>query len=230
MNKTYNSLREKLVLPEYGRNVVKMIQELQSIENRDERTEQAHTVIDVMGSINPTLRDSSDYKHKLWDHLFIIAGFNLDIDSPYDLPSADILEVKPDKVEYSRHNFTHKHYGNNIRAMINELRRIQNEGEEDITEYAIDIVKFMRQKSFEYNKEYPSNEVILSDFRRFSEGEIELDENILDATHVSTIRKPRTVVNNRQMTNRNNNSTTTIRRNNNGPHSQHRTVARKTNN
>lgn len=230
MNKTYNSLRDKLVLPEYGRNVVKMVEELLLIENRDERTTQAQIVIDVMGSINPTLRDSNDYRHKLWDHLFIISDFKLDIDSPYDMPSRDILEVKPDRVEYSRNNFTHKQYGNNIREMIDELRRMKNIDGEDVTEYAIDIVKFMRQKSFEYNKEYPSNEVVLADFRRFSDWDIELDENILDASHVNTMRKPRVMNNNRQQSNRNNSSSTIIRRNNNNSHTPYKSMARKQNN
>jgi hypothetical protein len=94
----YNSSRDKLILPEYGRNIQKMVNHLKTIEDRDERNKAAKTVIGVMGNLNPHLRDVNDFKHKLWDHLAIISDFDLDIDSPYEWPERESLQSKPDKV------------------------------------------------------------------------------------------------------------------------------------
>lgn len=198
-DRNYNATRDKLILPEYGRNVVSMVNELLLIENREERNRQAQIVIDVMGNINPTLRDSSDYKHKIWDHLFILSDFKLDIDSPYEIPSREELQVKPGKIAYTRHYITHKQYGNNVREIINVL--CENRNSENITPIAVDIAKFMKQKSFEYNKEYPSNEVVLADIRKFSNGEIVLDDGTLNNTSVSTVKIARPKINNTQQRN-----------------------------
>ncbi|MEG0499766.1 MAG: DUF4290 domain-containing protein [Rikenellaceae bacterium] len=193
-DKNYNATRDKLILPEYGRNVVSMVNELLRIENREERTRQAQIVIDVMGNINPTLRDSNDYKHKIWDHLFILSDFKLDIDAPYEIPSREELQVKPEKIAYVRHSITHKQYGNNVRETIDIL--CQNRDKEDIIPIAVDIAKFMKQKSFEYNKEYPSNEVVLNDIRKFSNGEIILDEGTLNNTSVNINKAVRPKISN----------------------------------
>lgn len=187
-DKNYNATRDKLILPEYGRNVVSMVNELLQIEEREERNRQAQIVIDVMGNINPTLRDSNDYKHKIWDHLFILSDFKLDIDSPYEIPSREVLEVKPEKIAYSRHYITHKQYGNNVREVIKLL--CEKRETEDVTSVAVDLAKFMKQKSYEYNKEYPSNEVVLGDIKKFSNGEIVLEEDTLNNTSVGIINKP----------------------------------------
>lgn len=194
IDKNYNATRDKLILPEYGRNVISMVNALLEISDREERNRQAQIVIDVMGNINPTLRDSNDYKHKIWDHLFILADFKLDIDSPYEIPSREALRLKPNKIEYTRHHITHKQYGNNIREVIKVL--CENRKEEDIVPIAVDIAKFMKQKSFEYNKEYPSNEVVLNDIRKFSSGEIVLDEDTLNKTYISVNKPIRTKNNN----------------------------------
>ena len=187
-NNNYNSSREKLILPEYGRNVVFMVEELLKIEDRDERNKQAKLVIDVMGNINPTLRDSNDYKHKIWDHIFILSDFKLDIDSPYEIPSRESLVIKPEKIPYRRNYITHKQYGNNIREVLNLLR--EQDDNIDVEPIAVDLAKFMKQKSYEYNKEYPSNFVVLSDIRKFTNGEIVLEEDTLNNTSVA-IRVPR---------------------------------------
>ena len=92
MSYDYNSSREKLILPEYGRNIQKMVNHIKTIEDRDERNKAAKTVIGVMGNLNPHLRDVGDFKHKLWDHLAVISDFDLDIDSPYELALTRITE------------------------------------------------------------------------------------------------------------------------------------------
>lgn len=202
-DKNYNATRDKLILPEYGRNVVSMVNELLQIEDREERNRQAQIVIDVMGNINPTLRDSNDYKHKIWDHLFILSDFKLDIDSPYEIPSRETLTVKPEKIAYTRHYITHKQYGNNVREVINLL--CEKRETEDVTSVAIDLAKFMKQKSFEYNKEYPSNEVVLGDIKKFSKGEIVLSEDTLNNTSVNINKPPRPKVGTAPVRSNNNN-------------------------
>ncbi len=110
-DKDYNTSRKKLALPEYGRNIHNMVELILQMEDREKRNQAALAVIDVMGTLNPYLRDIPDFKHKLWDHLAIMADFKLDIDYPYNPPSPDILTEKPNKVPYCQRNIKHRHYG-----------------------------------------------------------------------------------------------------------------------
>ena len=107
----YNTQKKKLLLPEYGRNIQKMVDYLLTIEDREERTRAAKTVIDVMGNLYPHLRDVPDFRHKLWDHLAIMSEFKLDIDTPYPLPSLSKLQEKPERLPYSSNHIKYKHYG-----------------------------------------------------------------------------------------------------------------------
>src|SRR6056297_2499340 len=100
----YNTKRPKLPMPEYGRNIQRMVDHLATIEDREQRNRSAQKVIDVMGNLYPYLRDVAEYKHKLWDHLAIMSDFKLDIDYPYDPPSPDILLEKPHKVPYNQND------------------------------------------------------------------------------------------------------------------------------
>ena len=179
MNKNYNLGRKKLMLPEYGRNVHQMIEYLRSIHDRDLRSQQARVVVDVMGNINPVLRDTADFKHKLWDHLFIMAGFELDVDSPYPIPSPEILEVKPHKMEYPHGKIRFKHYGKNIEQALSTLKNIDDEAVK--TQIAGNIAKYMRAKSYEYNQEHPNNEVIMKDIRLMSDNSVTIDEVALNS-------------------------------------------------
>lgn len=119
----YNTQRKKLVLPEYGRNVQIMVDHLLTIKDREERTRAAKTVIDVMGNLYPHLRDVPDFRHKLWDHLAIMSNFQLDIETPYPLPSVEKLQAKPEKVPYSTNHIKFKHYGKMTEKLIDEIRR-----------------------------------------------------------------------------------------------------------
>ena len=176
MNKNYNYLRRPLLIPEYGRHIQEMVDSLLEIEDRNERNRQARAVIAVMGNLNPLLRDTADFTHKLWDHLFIMSDFRLDIDSPYALPTREDLSVKPEKLEYSQGGISHKHYGRNIVRM---LSRAQYEDPEKIEAQLGNIVRYMRNKSAEYNQEHPNIDVILNDIKELSNGVINLDEEWL---------------------------------------------------
>lgn len=166
-----------MFLPEYGRHIHEMVDYLKTIDDRTERTHQAHIVIDVMGNINPLLRDTSDIAHKLWDHLFIMADFSLDVDSPYPIPTSQELSYKPEKLEYPRKNMTFKHYGKNVENMIRSLEN--NPDKEAVEETLENIARYMRTKSYEYNQEHPNNEIIIGDIKRMSHGGITLDEAAL---------------------------------------------------
>ncbi|NCU33475.1 MAG: DUF4290 domain-containing protein, partial [Candidatus Moranbacteria bacterium] len=125
----YNTQRSKMSISEYGRNIQKMIEGLQLIEDREKRNQQARAIIQVMGQLNPHLRDVNDFKHKLWDHLFIMSDFKLDVDSPYPIPSAEILERKPEKLKYAENHIKFKHYGRHIERIIEKACEME-EGEE----------------------------------------------------------------------------------------------------
>lgn len=176
MNKNYNYLRRRLIIPEYGRHIQEMVDSLLEIEDRDERTRQAKAVIAVMGNINPLLHDSTEFAHKLWDHLFIMSDFRLDVDSPYPQPMRENLQVKPDRLEYPQSYISHKHYGKNI---IRMLGRIANSDASKTGDEMGNILRYMRNKSVEYNQELPTGEMLANDVSILTEGAISLDENCL---------------------------------------------------
>ena len=91
----YNTQQKRMPLPEYGRSIQNMVDHALTIENRSERQRCANTIINIMGNMFPHLRDIPDFKHKLWDHLAIMADFKLDIDYPYEVIRKDNLITKP---------------------------------------------------------------------------------------------------------------------------------------
>ncbi len=178
MKQNYNYTRKKLFLPEYGRHIHEMVDSLLEIEDRRERNRQARAVIAVMGNLFPMLRDTADFAHKLWDHLFIMSDFQLDVDSPYPRPSREELTVKPRPLSYSEGRITYKHYGKYVERMIRSLNQVE---EPEVVARTVDnLARYMRAKSFEYNQEHPNNEVIVKDIRRMSDGEIEFDEEAIN--------------------------------------------------
>ena len=181
LNKNYNSNREHLVLPEYGRHIFKIVRALCEIEDDERRNIEAKRVIDIMGNINPGLRDSPMFRHKLWDHLFIMSDFKLEIDSPYPKPTREALVLKPRRLEYPKKRFTHKQYGNHIREVLNKLKNVED-NDDHVQTVAADVARFMKYKSYEYNQEYPCNDVIVNDIKNFTEGGIVLEESVLRDT------------------------------------------------
>lgn len=178
MRKNYNYTRRKLYLPEYGRHIQEMIDSLGHIEDRRERNRQARAVIAVMGNLNPLLRDTADFTHKLWDHLFIMSDFQLDVDSPYPQPTRQELIIKPHRMPYSQRRIAFKHYGKYVERII---QRLSDEKDQHVVGRTVDnIARYMRTKSYEYNQEHPNNEVIVKDIKRMSLGSIEIDEVALN--------------------------------------------------
>lgn len=176
MEYDYNTSNKKLILPEYGRNIQKMVDHIMTIEDRDERNKAAKTIIAVMGNLNPHLRDINDFKHKLWDHLAIISDFKMDIDSPYDMPEPEELYAKPKKLEYNQKKIRYKHYGHSIVMMINKAVEME-EGEEK-TDLVKMIANHMKKSYLTWNREAVSNEVILGDLKVLSNNKLELDPEL----------------------------------------------------
>ncbi len=173
MSLQYNTQKEKLILPEYGRNVQQMVDYCVTIPDRDERTRCAYTIIQIMGNLFPQIRDSDDYKHKLWDHLAIMSDFKLDIDYPYEVVKKENLESKPQRVEYKLDHIKYRHYGKLIELMIDEACKYPD-GEEKDALVSL-IANHMKKLIFSINKDGVEDEKILKDLRHYSKGKINLD-------------------------------------------------------
>lgn len=178
MRHNYNYTRRKLYLPEYGRHIHEMVDSLLLIEDRAERTRQAKAVIAVMGNLNPLLRDTADFTHKLWDHLFIMSDFQLDVDSPYPLPSREELQPVPRRLKYPQSHIPYKHYGKYVGKILKSL--IDCDNSHGVATTVDNIARYMRAKSYEYNLEHPNNEVIIKDIKRLSDYSINIDEQALN--------------------------------------------------
>ncbi|MDR2813351.1 MAG: DUF4290 domain-containing protein [Prevotellaceae bacterium] len=167
----YNTQRNKLALPEYGRHIQRMVEHLRTIPDRKKRNEQALAVIGVMGSLFPYLRDINDFKHKLWDHLFIIADFDLDIDSPYPRPEPITFEEKPRHVPYtSPDSIKLKHYGRGVQDMLENIAALP-EGEK--RSYSImAVANHMKKAYLAWNKESVSDDIIYKDIERLTKGRV----------------------------------------------------------
>ena len=173
MSLQYNTQKEKLILPEYGRNIQQMVDYCVAIPDRDERTRCAYTIIQIMGNLFPQIRDSDDYKHKLWDHLAIMSDFKLDIDFPYEVVKKENLESKPQKVEYKLEHIKYRQYGKLIEMMIDEACKYPD-GEEKDALVSL-IANHMKKLIFSINKDGVEDEKILKDLYHYSKGKISLD-------------------------------------------------------
>ncbi len=174
-NKNYNLDRRKLFLPEYGRHIQNMVEYLTTIPDRYERTRQASVVIEIMENMNPSVSEAIDFKHKLWDHLFIMSDFRLDVDAPFPPPSPELFSQRPEKPAYPSKNLRLKHYGRNIKNIIESVATIKNE--EDKAVISEFIARYMKNKAEEFNNENPSLDVIIDDIRQLSGNTLTLDES-----------------------------------------------------
>lgn len=176
----YNTQRGRLALPEYGRNVQNMIQYAMELPSKEERNAAAQAIIDVMGQLNPHLRDVDDFKPKLWTHLFIMSDFQLDVDSPYEVPSKESLVEKPAAMDYPKGRITYGHYGKYTEKIIQEVAKIEDD--EDRKFYKDLIANFMKKQFLVYNNNTVENHVIAEQLEELSKGNLTLS-NPDDALH-----------------------------------------------
>ncbi|MGS2739040.1 DUF4290 domain-containing protein [Sinomicrobium sp. M5D2P17] len=181
-NLEYNTERERLIIPEYGRHIQKMIDYAISIDNRDERNKVARAIIGVMGNLNPHLRDVPDFQHKLWDQLFIISDFRLDADSPFPKPERELLEQKPEPLDYPQNHPKYRFYGNNIKRMIDVCNSWE---ESDLKEgLKFTIANHMKKSFLNWNKDTVEDDVIFGHLYELSDGKINLakwEEDLSDS-------------------------------------------------
>ena len=170
----YNSQRGTMIIPEYGRNVEKMIAFACTIDDKEERNKCANAIISVMGQLNPHLRDIDDYKHKLWAHLFVMSDFKLDVDSPYPIPSAESLATKPDLVKYPQQAVRFGHYGKSVEDLINKAIEYDDGDEKD---YLVGLIGNLMKRSYiQWNNDSVQNSTIVNDIDRLSGGKLTLKE------------------------------------------------------
>jgi len=171
---SYNTQQPKLIIPEYGRNIQRMVDHCCTLETREERNKCARVIIQVMGQLNPHLRDVPDFTHKLWDHLLIISDFKLDVDSPYSKPSRETFITKPEKVSYPNRKIKYRHYGKLIEEIIQKAKDFK-EGEEK--DYLKRIIATQLKKSYlTWNKDSVLDEVIFQHLMELSDGALKMDE------------------------------------------------------
>jgi hypothetical protein len=171
-NLEYNAERPHLIIPEYGRHLQKLIDQATVIEDAEERNKAAKYIIQVMGSLNPHLRDVLDFQHKLWDQLFIMSDFKLQVDSPYPIPTRDVIYLKPERLAYPQKNPKYRFYGNNIKYMI-EVANKWEEGEMKSALVKV-IANHMKKSYLSWNKDTVTDAVIFEHLYELSEGTINL--------------------------------------------------------
>ena len=186
----YNTEREHLIIPEYGRHLQKMINHAKTRPTKEERNKLAKAIIAVMGNLQPHLRDVADFQHKLWDQLFIMADFELDADSPYDLPSKELLQSRPEPLKYPQNHPKYRFYGNNIKTMI-DVAKTWEDGEMK-TALTFTIANHMKKCFLNWNKDTVEDAVIFDHLYELSEGDLDLravTEELADSSSLLKVNK-----------------------------------------
>ncbi len=171
-NLEYNTERSQLIIPEYGRHFQKMVDHAVSIADREERNKVAQSIISVMGNLQPHLRDVPDFQHKLWDQLFIMSDFKLDVDSPFPITSKELLQAPPEPLEYPQNFPKYRFYGNNIKRMIDVAIKWEKGDMRDGLEYA--IANHMKKCYLNWNKDTVDDKAIFKHLFELSNGQIDL--------------------------------------------------------
>lgn len=185
----YNTSRSSVILKEYGRNVQKLAEHIMTIEDRDKRTRYATTLIELMRQINPSVRENNETTQKLWDDLFIMTNFALDVDAPYPKPEVDILTKKPERVAYNTDPVKYKHYGKNIEKMI--ANAIAAEDEEERKAGVIFVGKLMKGFYQTWNKEGVDDEVIIKNLKAMSGGKLDISVDEVKSNNLFDSQKGR---------------------------------------
>ena len=173
---TYNTEKEQIAISEYGRCIQEMIKKLPEIEDRQQRTEAAKYIISVMVQMNPQIKESSDYEHKLWDHLYMISGYNLDLDSPYAPPTPIEKQSKPQHIGYQNNDIKYGHYG---QYLIKMIEAASMEEDDEVREaLANSLASQMKRNYMEWNKSVVNDQVILDDLKKISGGRLVIDDEM----------------------------------------------------
>jgi len=169
------SPRKELILPEYGRNIQKMIEHAVTIEDREERTRCAKSIIRIMGAMFPYLRDIEGFKYKLWDHLAIMSNFQLDVDYPFEIVQKDNTSPKPQKLPYRSRKAKFAHYGKTVEQYINEASKIEDKEKQQ--KLIMFICNYMKKSLLEWNREIATDKKVINDFKELSHNELIVSED-----------------------------------------------------
>lgn len=172
----YNTSKSRLILKEYGRNIQKLAEHISTIEDRDERTRFAYTLIELMRQLNPSVKDNGENTQKIWDDLFIMTDFTLDVDAPFPKPEPDVLFKKPKRLSYNDEPVTFKHYGRNIEKLIERANAIDDE--EERKGAIVYLGRLMKNFYMSWNRENVEDEVIMRHIKEMSGNKlsIQIDE------------------------------------------------------
>jgi len=184
----YNTTQNKLILPEYGRNIQKLVEDAVKIEDKDERAQFVEGIINLMGKMYPYLRDLRDFKHKLWDHLLIMSDFKLEFDSPYPKPETATFSEEPEKIPYKSKGFKYKHFGKNIVDMLNYAADLES-GEEKTLLTAL-LANHMKKLFLTWSKETVSDEFIFQKIEELTKGKLKIGENIILSDSKKLVSRP----------------------------------------
>jgi hypothetical protein len=172
---SYNTERQQLHIPEYGRNVQNMIEHAKRIESREERNKAVRAIIDVMGQLNPHLRDVEDYTHKLWTHLYIMSDFEIDVDSPYPIPEQEKLRERPKEMRYPKLHSKYGHFGYYTEEMIRTVSK--DSKDEDERKYMTLLLANLLKKNYlTYHTENVENGAIASHLKELSKGQLIVED------------------------------------------------------
>ena len=187
----YNSERPLMIIPEYGRHIQKLVDHCLALETKEERDKMAKAIVDVMGNLQPHLRDVPDFKHKLWDQLYIMADFKLDVESPYPQPSKEELQEKPEGLPYPKSASRYRYYGNNIQTMIDIALSWEDGDKKEALVFT--IANHMKKCYLNWNKDTVDDAVIFKHLYDLSDAKIDLRETKEPLSESKNLlRKPRT--------------------------------------
>ena len=186
----YNTSRILLKIPEYGRHIHKMIDQAIGVKDRDERNKIAKAIIGVMGNLNPHLRDVADFQHKLWDQLFIMSRFELDVDCPFEKPDKNLLEARPGSLNYPQNFPKYRFYGNNLKNMVDAAIKWEEGELKDALVF--NIANHMKKSFLNWNKDTVDDKVIFDHLNELSDGKLEVNPELLPLTETSSLLKFKT--------------------------------------
>jgi len=171
----YNTTRNSLVISQYGRNIQKMIEYALTMEDRVKRTRSAVLIVDVMGQMHPQVKDTVDFKQKLWDHLHIISDFKMDVDCPYPAPTKQELEAKPERVPYQENNIRFRQYGKNLQKIIEKAIELEDGEEKDA--FVKTIANHLKKSYLNWNRDSVNDELIFEHLELLSGGKLKMPAN-----------------------------------------------------
>lgn len=211
----YNTEREKIVISEYGRNIQVMIRHLMDIEDRKQRTEAAYFIVNVMAQMNPQVKESNDYMHKLWDHLHIIAKYELDVDGPYPKPTPEMQKKKPEHVGYQKNNIRYGHYGQYIYDVVKKVKEMEDGPKKQVI--LINIANQMKRDYLNWNRDTVNDLLILDDLYKISGEEITLpmETKLIPTNEILNKSQNQQQQQNQKKKNGNNNNNNNKKNNNN---------------